>query len=467
MIAFVTLLLGLISGTYPIEVAVSGPVARVEFLLDGAKAGETGSAPWKAYVNLGLDLQPHELVARSLDATGREIARTSQWLNLPRPPAEVEIALENGAEGRPATAHLTWQSVNNVAPGSVGLTFDGRPLALDGERRAPLPKYDITKSHVLSAEVWFGPGVVGSQDIVFGGVSGEVNRALTAVPLRVQGRGAALSPSALQGRLTAGGQALNVVAVEEGPGKVVVVNVPGAARLYDRFFWTRGRVELGHDRGTVSSVPPALLGMQTEMRFDGETVVRLLSPAARRYEGAGVVADLFDSSRDFTPKDGGLLWLLARSSIDSDDHPSVPRIADAVAVAGLQAAVGNPRRAVLLLLSDGGDDASRYPPEIVRRYLASIRVPLYVWSLYGPKAPGVARWGGAEDVSTLQKLYRAFDKLKGDLETQRIVWVEGRHLPQSVTLVPGTGSIAPLDPGDPGGAPAGQHPGIRAPAAFP
>lgn len=448
MIAFVTLLLGLISGVYPIEVTVSGPVAKVEFLIDGALAGATSYPPWKTFVDLGADLEPHELVARALDAKGGEIARAAQWINIPRPPAEVAIVLENGPDGKPATARLSWQSVNSVAPGSIALTFDGRPLTVDSERRATLPSgYDIKKNHLLSAEVWFGPGIVGNQDVVFGGEYGEINKALTAVPLRVQGRGAILLPSALQGRLTARGQPLNVVAVEEGPGKVVVVNVPGTARLYDRFFWTRGRVELGRDRDTISSIPPALLGMKTEMRFAGETVVRLLSPASRRYEGAGVAADLFDSSRDFTPKDGGLLWLLARSSIDAGDRPGVPRIADAVAVAGLQAAVGNPRRAVILLLSDGAEDASRYDPAMVRRYLASIRVPLYVWSLYGPKAPGVARWGGAEDVSTLQKLYRAFDKIKGDLDSQRIVWVEGRHLPQSVALSPGAGSIEQLDPG--------------------
>jgi hypothetical protein len=441
MIAFVTLLLGLISGVYPIEVTVSGPVAKVEFLIDGTVAGATAFPPWKTFVDLGQTLEPHELVARSLDASGREIARAAQWINLPRPPAEVEIVLENGADGKPAHARLTWQSVNSVAPGSITLTFDGNPLTLDGERRAALPRHDLNKPHILSAEVWFGPGVVGQQDIVFGGVYGEIDKALTAVPVRLRGRGAALTPSALQGRLIAHGQPLNVVDVERGPGKVVVVNVPGSNRLYDRFFWTRGRVELGRGSGSIASVPPALAGMRTEMRFDQETALRLLSPAARRYEGSGVASELFDSSRDFTPQDGGLLWLLARSSIDTGANPGIPRIADAVAVAGLQAAVGNGRRAVILLLSDGEEDASRYDAAIVRRYLAAIRVPLHVWSLYGPKAPGVERWGGAEDISTIQKLYRAFEKVESDLGSQRIAWVEGRHMPQTVAITPGAGGI--------------------------
>jgi hypothetical protein len=443
MIAFVTLLLGLISGLYPIEVTVSGPVAKVEFLLDGKVAGATASPPWKAYVDLGQDLAPRELVARALDASGREIARASQTINLPRPPAEVEIVLENGPDGRPAAARLAWQSVNSVAPASVSLTFDGAPLALDAERRARLPRHDLGKTHILSAEVWFGPGVVGHQDVVFGGVYGEIDKDLTAVPVRLRGKNAKLAASALQGRLAAGGEPLNVVDVELGPGRVVVVNVPGSNRLYDRFFWSRGRVELGRGSGAVASVPPALAGMKTEMRFDEETVLRLLSPAARRFAGAGVASELFDSSRDFTRQDGGLLWLLARSSIDTGANPGVPRIADSVAVAGLQAAAGNGRRAVILLLSDTETDASRYDAANVRRYLAAIRVPLHVWSLYGPKAPGVAGWGGAEDISTLQKLYRAFEKVEADLRSQRIAWVEGRHLPQTVTISPGAGGIEP------------------------
>lgn len=33
-------------------------------------------------------------------------------------------------------------------------------------------------------------------------------------------------------------------------------------------------------------------------------------------------------------------------------------------------------------------------------------------------------------------LRRAVERLRGDLDTQRIVWLEGRHLPTAVTLAP-------------------------------
>lgn len=459
MIAFVTLLLGLISGVYPIEVTVSGPVASVEFLVDGVVAARTDTPPWKSFVNLGEGLAPHELVARALDAQGAELSRVVQWINLPRPPAEVEIVLENSADGKPVAARLSWQSINNTNPGAISLTFDGAPLVLNTERRATLPKYDLKDVHVLSAEVWFGPGVVGRRDAVFGGEYGsEVSTELTAVPIRLSKRSAPTpAPSALQGRLTRDGAPLSIAAIEEGPGKVIVVNVPGAQRVAERYFWTHGRVEVGGgDRSRLTVIPSALAGMRTEMRFGDDTVVRMIFPSPHRFEGSGIVSDLFDVSRDFGPQDGGLLWLLARATLRAGSQTGPPRIADALAVAGLQAAVENRRRAVVLLLSEGEEDASRYSPEEVRRYLASIRVPLYVWSLYGAKVPNLARWGQVEDVSTIQKLYRAYDKVKLDLETQRIVWVEGRYLPQTLSLTPGSGSIEQVESGEVTSPPRGS-----------
>lgn len=53
MITFVTLLLGLTTGVWPIEVAVGPGVAAVELRLDGRTVATLTQAPWKASVNLG------------------------------------------------------------------------------------------------------------------------------------------------------------------------------------------------------------------------------------------------------------------------------------------------------------------------------------------------------------------------------------------------------------------------------
>jgi hypothetical protein len=118
------------------------------------------------------------------------------------------------------------------------------------------------------------------------------------------------------------------------------------------------------------------------------------------------------------------------------------RIADAVAVAGLEAVTENRRRAVLLVLAGDERDASGYDPATVRRFLAAIRVPLIVWCLERP-APGsaAAAWGECADVSVARGLYSAFGKLRQELTTQRIVLVDGRHLPQSIALSPAAKGI--------------------------
>src|SRR5262245_11059287 len=177
-IAFLTLFLGLTSGVQPFELSVGGPVSSVEILLDGAVAQRLDAPPWKGEIDLGSGLAPHELVARALDGSGRELARARQWINLPRPPAEVEIALEG-----PRTARLSWERLTQEPPVQATLTLDGQELRLDEDRRANLPAWDPDSTHVMTAELRFPSNVVARKDLVFGGVEGETHTELTAVPV--------------------------------------------------------------------------------------------------------------------------------------------------------------------------------------------------------------------------------------------------------------------------------------------
>jgi hypothetical protein len=114
------------------------------------------------------------------------------------------------------------------------------------------------------------------------------------------------------------------------------------------------------------------------------------------------------------------------------------RFADAVAVAALEATTENRRRAVLLVLSGQAKDQSRYDPAAVRRYLAALRVPLVVWCVGEPE-PGSAAslWGGkVEIIREKGDVNPAFKALREVLDSQRIVMVDGRHLPQSIALTP-------------------------------
>ncbi|HEX6864161.1 MAG TPA: hypothetical protein VF414_15135 [Thermoanaerobaculia bacterium] len=440
-IAFITLFLGLALGPHPVELAVEGPVASVELLLDGAVAGRIANPPWKGEIDFGNTLVPHELVARALDANGREVARTRQWVNLPRPPAEVEIVLEGA--GNPSRARLAWQSRTGEKPTSIHLTLDGRPLALGTDGRAALPAYDPESAHVLSAELHFPSNVVARKDAVFGGKYGsEVSTDLTAVPVRV--RRGKLTEASLQGRLLAGGRPLAVAAVEKGPAEVFVVKDLGAAEALERLGQVKKRrTEQGQGLGRRLSIESDYLRYEIGLRKEDE--IRFVFPVPRTYTASGQRAELFDWSRPFTLRDGGMHWLLTR--LEASRAPAgSQRLADAVAVAGIQALSGSRPRAVVLVLGDAPEDASLTDPARVRQYLDSIRVPLFVWSVERPAekpaaaSPALAPWGKVEDVSTLTRFRAAVARLRDELASQRIVWVEGTHLPQSIALdagVPG------------------------------
>jgi hypothetical protein len=422
MIAFVTLLLGLISGPYPIEVKVGGPVAVVELTLDGAPAGRITRAPWNAQVDLGPELKPHELVARALDAEGKEIARATQWINLPRPPAEVEIVLEKGADGVPSQAQLIWQSVSGVKPEKTALTLDGKPLKPDAAGRAALPAQSLKSLHVLSADLVFPSGVTAHRDSIYGGEYGsEVSTELTAVPLRLTGRKSLPAADQLGGWLTVDGRPGSIAAVEEGGGKITVVCLPTIEELLAR---------LAPSQKRAMTLPV----LRTLMPLGPQNHLQYLALSSAPFHDSRIPADLFQLSPPLDWTDGGMFFLLTNKRLINEAKGPL-RIADAVSVAGLKAAAENHRRAVLLVLGkDTPDVFGLYDPPKVRRYLESIRVPLFVWSLYGKDAAAAKAWGPVEDVSSLARMGEAMARLRADLDAQRIVWLDGSHLPQAVAL---------------------------------
>ncbi len=427
-IAFLSLFFGLITGSYPVELSVNGPVAAVEILVDGQTTARLNGPPWKADVDFGRDLLPHQIVARALDASGQEIGRAQAWANLPNSLTKVEILTEGYPGAPPRAAGIAWKHLKGAKPQSLSLSFDGLPVTLDGEGRATLPPHDLKTLHVITAEVHFSPLEIIRQDIAYGGEFGsEVSTELTAIPVRLR-RGKTPAPEALNGWFASTGQPLSVIAVEEGPAQLLVVRSPDAKEIGGR---------LGTSGIRAHNPRRQTLG-------EGQ-VTRFLFPRPLRFEASGELTDLFDVSPGFTVRMGGFLQLLEtvhRRIQPGEKVLPEKRIADAVAVAGLTAINENRRRGVLLILSGDENDQSRYDPATVRKFLESIRVPLFVWCLKKPAPDSpLAAWGGCKDAKSAQTLTLAVEEIRLELDSQRIVLVDGRHLPQSITLTPAAGPV--------------------------
>jgi hypothetical protein len=416
-IVFTSLFLGLVAGSQTAGVLVDGPAAAVEYRLDGHPLGRVNGSPWELRVDLGGDLSPHELVATALDVEGRPVASARQWLNLPREDAETEVVLERNSKGRPVGARLSWQSIVGSKPRSLSATFDGKPVTVDDSGRIALPPHDSEKTHVLSARLEFPQGLRSRADVVLGGGSAEEAKTeLTAIAVRL-GKGQELPPlERIQDWFVAGGRPLRVVAVEEEGGTVVIVRDSGNREASNAL------------EGYRYAVPLAFRGSRLDMRLGDGIRTRLLWPIAKHYDDPRIASDLFESSPDFAES---LHWILTRVYHSLGTVPR-QRFADAAAVAGLVAFGSSSRRAVVVVLGSPPDE-SGYAPEAVRHYLATLGVPLHVWSLVDPATrPEFARWGPVADVSTVDRLRKAFRALKADLRSQRVVWFEGKHLPQKI-----------------------------------
>lgn len=434
MVTFVSLFLGLVLGPHSVELAVAEPVAQVEILLDGAVIGTLHEPPWSLVCDFGDEMAPHELLAIARGDAGEELARARQWINLPRPPAEASIVLEGGQDGRGRIARLTWESVVADVPEEVTVTFDGQPLAVEDPRRIELPVHDPRQLHFLHAELIFAPTVSSVAEITFGGTyADEVNSELTAVPVALPGRRDDPTPEELAGRLLGSGEALEVVAVEKGTAEIVVVRDREALSDLDRIQRSLLRLIRRFDPSSSNTLRYAL-------PLKPDQHLRLLWPFSREKTGSSHTFALFPASAEFTSRDAGVYWLVSRVG-RVQGRVGEQRLADAVAVAAMSAAGRKRRRAVVLLASGRSADASQLSPQLARRYLEHLQVPLFVWCTDRRPPPEVRAWGEVVDVSSPAGLDRAVQELSRRLDAQRIVWVAGIHLPQRISLRGGTDGI--------------------------
>jgi hypothetical protein len=414
-IVFLTLYLGLIYGRQPVELQVSPDVKSVRILVDGRESAVLKAPPWRASVDLGPAFEPRGLVAIAYDRDGDEIGRTSQTINLPRPSAELTIGLQIGDRGVPVSVALRWEHVFAGKPSRATVSIDGEKLHVDAQFHARLPSLDAAHPHVIEAEMRFDDGLVARRELVIAGgaISDSISTELTPVVF------AGKAPATLQGCLSVKGAPLQTRAVETPDAEVLVVRDPNASDAVAVF--DPGR-PIGRSWRELQTV-------RYRMPLDGGTTMSYTWPIASHLEDAGhIPSNIFQRSAIISSRDAGMLMFLTLSFAEASGQRFAPRpnsprrFADAVAVAGLQASSGAHRRAVVLVLGRAADQ-STMDPTAIRRYLETIGVPLFVWSLTGPRADLATSWGEVDDISTMKQFAAAVDRLRASLASQHVVWV--------------------------------------------
>lgn len=411
-LVFLTLFLGLISGPQRVDLQPGPAVKSIRILLDGKQVAALTHAPWNATVDFGPSIAPGDLVAIGYDARGDEVGRASQTVNLPRPFADFVIAVKNDANGAPVSAELRWEHLQGAKPVKSSLKVDNKIVPLDAGLRAKLPRLDPNQPHVLAASVQFEDGFVSRRELVIGGGVGDTADALLT-PVAVRQTAGEAQQSNPSGCFTSGGSPVRVSAVEKSEAHVIVVVDPDPRDAVKAL--------------NLTMTPSMMLGpsvVEERHLFSLPTGIwlQLLWPIAERYKTtSNTSAVMFPPSTFVDAAQGGMLWFLTRAYSGHFDKDAPRLFADAAGAAGLDAITGGHRRAVIVVL-DHQNDSSSHDAGSIRAYLSTIGVPLYVWSVTGPR-PEPTGWGKVDDISSPAKLKVAVDRLREDLESQRVAWL--------------------------------------------
>lgn len=436
MIDFVTLLVGIITGLHTVEVVVQPRVAAVELRLGERVVGRLEEPPWKLDIDFGSEIVPTELEAVALGPGGAVIGRVRQAINRPRENAQARLVLERDDEHRVTAARISWQSL--TPPGLVGsfVCFDGQVLELREGGRIDLPPHEPQAFHLLQVELLFADGTRTEARLGFGGGK-EARSDLAAVPVRVGGGGRP-SASELADLLLENGAPVDVVAVEQGQAKVLVVRAEGVVErlreMEERLLSAAGSAVAGQGSAEDEDALGERLLRQALALPGSEdlgVIIPLTAPPVRPH----LRIRLFPRSPWLTRADGGLYRALMQR-LQMPGEAREQRLADAVAVAALEAVAGDRRRAVVLVEVPESEDRSYYSMPTVERFLEALDVPFHVWTLAadgggaGPSDPGST----GRRIASLEALEGAARELQEDLETQQVVWVSGRHPAGSIEL---------------------------------
>jgi hypothetical protein len=418
MVSFATLVFGLVFGIVDIEVRAPAATERVELLLNEESVAQL-RRPFSGAVDLGAVPVPGELVAIATDAEGRELGRCSQRINTPRANARARFVREPDDENGRAVARLTWSCPTDAPPSSVAVTLDGRTIPDAAPDRIVVPAADPTRPRLLRAVVECGRDIRAVAEMGIGGSRPDVPSERTAVAVELDAGATLPAVDGLAGWFAAETGPLRASAVDEVGLDVVFVCEPSAFDELRRAFSKRA----GPSRSTAKE----------DLQF------RFFLPAGGGAPGFNALdwgRSGFAASKWFKRKWKAVGPTLAKGIEVEDFFATGQRISDAVALAGFAAAGRERRRAVVLLLGPAAHDVSELSAAAAAQFLAALNVPLFAWSVGPSSSPIEEMWSVRRRVSTAPEFEAALADLREDLLRQRIVWVEGSHLPQDVELGP-------------------------------
>lgn len=443
-IVFVTLLLNLCAGPQPVEVAVSGPVARVVLLLDDREVAVMTGPPWRTEVDFGRELAPHQLTAVGFDADGARVAEATRPVNLPAARAECALVADVAESEVPVGVEVRCTSYLGEQPVSLEAMLDDTPLAVTEIDHVELPPMAPGSFHLLKVSAHFASGLTASGQIgLGGGYGGRTGSELTAVPVVLESRRAP-SPKDLTGWFEVNGESPRVVAVDRGPAQLYVVEDRSArtALIDRRWFGAGPKSHQSLDRTATQSYYDALRSATRAHR--SSATIRFVDPFFVGRDGDRSELELVPVSRPFTLTEDILAELIYNIGGATDDGVQLrfsevdlghgvslyagtaQRLEDALAVAARHAAASQVPRAVLLLVGDHPQDASAVGAESVLAYLRSLQVPLVIWTTGDSEATRTP-WGDAARIDTKPRREAECRRLVRALELQRIAWLDGSY----------------------------------------
>ena len=268
--------------------------------------------PWRTLADLGPAYEPREVLAIAYDRDGDEVGRTSQLINLPRPPSEVNIQLQKDARGAGVSIVLRWENVYGAKPDRTTISVDGKRLRVHELVHARLPMLDANKPHIITASVHFTDRSIARREVVIEGeaISDSISSELT--PVVVTGSGKATS---LDDCFSAHGNPLRARTAET-EAEVAFVREPNAIEFANVF--DPDRVVRNHWRSFPRPVH--------QLQLDSGTTMHYTWPIARHLESPGHVAsNLFDLSEDIGPHLMGVPgFLILAFDASAANHPFAP-----------------------------------------------------------------------------------------------------------------------------------------------